>query len=214
MSQVIQEDEIDLRELFLTLKKNIIFIIFFTLITIFISIIFIVVKKPIYSGNFSLEMGKIINLKSITPLDNIHTIKNILQIKYKVSVSIPKHSYFFTVSYQDNDKESIKNNLLLSLELIKNRYKKLSNIYRESGYKVINTQMIEDIKIDTSPIKPKKKLIVIVAFITGLMFSIFLVFFLSFVRGMSKEEDEKTLAVPTTIKPQKTTQKRHQGLFC
>jgi uncharacterized protein involved in exopolysaccharide biosynthesis len=37
------------------------------------------------------------------------------------------------------------------------------------------------------PIQPKKKLIVIVAFITGLMLSVFLAFFLEFLAG-SKEE--------------------------
>jgi len=37
------------------------------------------------------------------------------------------------------------------------------------------------------PVKPKKKLIVIVAFITGLILSIFLVFFIEFVKGLKEE---------------------------
>ena len=41
------------------------------------------------------------------------------------------------------------------------------------------------------PIKPKKKLIVVVAFITGLILSVFLAFFLEFISGMKKEEDEQ-----------------------
>jgi len=37
-------------------------------------------------------------------------------------------------------------------------------------------------------VKPKKALIIIVAFITGLMFSIFLAFFLAFLRGLKEEK--------------------------
>ena len=52
-------------------------------------------------------------------------------------------------------------------------------------------EMSQSIKteINDHPIKPKKKLIVIVAFITGLMLSVFLAFFLEFIGGMKKEED-------------------------
>ena len=53
-----------------------------------------------------------------------------------------------------------------------------------------NTEIIGKIMISDNPIKPKKKLIVIVSFITGLILSIFLVFFLEFIRGF-KEEDTK-----------------------
>ena len=54
-------------------------------------------------------------------------------------------------------------------------------------------EMAQSIKTEISdhPIKPKKKLIVIVAFITGLMLSVFLAFFLEFIGGMKREEDSK-----------------------
>ena len=54
-------------------------------------------------------------------------------------------------------------------------------------------EMAQSIKTEISdhPIKPKKKLIVIVAFITGLMLSVFLAFFLEFIGGMKKEEDSE-----------------------
>jgi LPS O-antigen subunit length determinant protein (WzzB/FepE family) len=50
-----------------------------------------------------------------------------------------------------------------------------------------NTYIVGNIITNDSPIKPKKKLIVIVAFITGLLLSIFAVFFLKFIR----QEDDK-----------------------
>ena len=58
-------------------------------------------------------------------------------------------------------------------------------------YNYKNTQIIGDILTSDHPIKPKKKLIVIVAFITGLMLSVFLAFFLEFIGGMKREEDSK-----------------------
>jgi LPS O-antigen subunit length determinant protein (WzzB/FepE family) len=51
-----------------------------------------------------------------------------------------------------------------------------------------NTQVIGSIITQENPVKPKKKLIVIVAFITGLMLSIFLAFFLEFMQGLKREE--------------------------
>ena len=49
------------------------------------------------------------------------------------------------------------------------------------------THVIGSISISEDPIKPKKKLIVVVAFITGLMLSIFLAFFLEFIQGVKRE---------------------------
>lgn len=51
-----------------------------------------------------------------------------------------------------------------------------------------NTEVVGKIIINDSAIKPKKKLIVIVAFITGLILSIFLVFLIEFIRGFKEEE--------------------------
>jgi uncharacterized protein involved in exopolysaccharide biosynthesis len=39
------------------------------------------------------------------------------------------------------------------------------------------------------PIKPKKRLIVTVAFVTGFILSIFLVFFIEFIKGFKEEEN-------------------------
>ncbi len=62
----------------------------------------------------------------------------------------------------------------------------LSSMLLPHNYK--NTKIVGKIITNDYPVKPKKKLIVIVAFITGLMLSVFLAFFLEFIAGM-KEED-------------------------
>ena len=55
-----------------------------------------------------------------------------------------------------------------------------------------NTEVIGKIMINDYPLKPKKKLIVAVAFVTGLILSIFLVFFIEFIKSTKegKTEDE------------------------
>lgn len=54
-----------------------------------------------------------------------------------------------------------------------------------------NTEIIGNIITQEAPVKPKKKLIVIVAFIAGLMLSIFLAFFLEFLQGIKREEESE-----------------------
>ena len=53
-------------------------------------------------------------------------------------------------------------------------------------YNYKNSKIVGKIITNDYSIKPKKKLIVIVAFITGLILSIFLVFFLAFLRNDEK----------------------------
>lgn len=55
-------------------------------------------------------------------------------------------------------------------------------------YNYKNTAIVGSIMTNDYPVKPKKKLIVAVAFVTGLLLSVFLAFFLEFVSGMKEEE--------------------------
>jgi uncharacterized protein involved in exopolysaccharide biosynthesis len=54
--------------------------------------------------------------------------------------------------------------------------------------KIKQTQIVGKIEVLDKPVKPKKALILVVAFITGLMLSVFLAFFLEFIKGSKKEE--------------------------
>jgi len=53
--------------------------------------------------------------------------------------------------------------------------------------RITQTHIVGEVESLDKPIKPKKALIVIVALITGLMFSIFIVFFREFLRGIKEE---------------------------
>jgi formate dehydrogenase maturation protein FdhE len=87
----------------------------------------------------------------------------IRKLKYKLKVELPNK----------------RTRLLEQIEQLK---------YLNSEQNIQNSKVIGSYIVHDYPIKPKKKLIVIVAFVTGLILSIFLVFFLEFI---GKEEDNK-----------------------
>ena len=80
-------------------------------------------------------------------------------------------------------KENLKTMDIASLE---ERITVLKSMLLPYNYK--NSEIVGKILTDDYPSKPKKKLIVIVAFITGLMLSIFIVFFLEFLSGFREKE--------------------------
>ncbi|MEA3373967.1 MAG: Wzz/FepE/Etk N-terminal domain-containing protein [Campylobacterota bacterium] len=57
-----------------------------------------------------------------------------------------------------------------------------------SPLKIQKAVVIGKVEVMDYPIKPKKKLIVVVAFVTGLMLSVFLAFFLEFISSGKREE--------------------------
>jgi len=60
-----------------------------------------------------------------------------------------------------------------------------------SPLKLTPTHVVGDIDMLDKPIKPKKMLIVMVSFVTGLLFSIFLAFFLHFLQSLRQNKDKK-----------------------
>ena len=67
-----------------------------------------------------------------------------------------------------------------------------ANVYTKelsiSPLRIKPTHIVGKVEALDKPVKPKKALIVIVAFITGLMFAVFLVFFLEFMRNFKEEK--------------------------
>lgn len=61
------------------------------------------------------------------------------------------------------------------------------NKFMMSSQNLRNTEVIGDYILTDYPIKPKKKLIVVVAFVTGFILSIFLAFLINFVTGTKKK---------------------------
>ena len=80
-------------------------------------------------------------------------------------------------------KESISN---LEINKLIERKKILESLSLD--YNIKNSEIVGKIQINDYPIKPKKSLVVVVAFVTGFILSIFIVFFMQFVNSIRKEE--------------------------
>lgn len=187
----ITEDEIDLRELFKTIWNNKKFIFVLTFLVTLCSVIYVSFKNPIpiYQGKTYIEIGQIQsqNFGQIS-LDAAPDIVGILKVVYKVDANILNTSTkIVEIVSTSEDKSIIKQNLENAVESIINKHKEKAKFYEN----VIMTKQISDIEINENPInKPKKALIVVVAFITGFVLSIFIVFFIQFINNLKKEDKQ------------------------
>ena len=203
--QYIQEDEIDLKELFIIIWKRKLFIILLTSFVTLIAIIYVLIKNPIpiYQGKAFLEIGKI---QSQTfgqiLLDNPADLAEILNIEYKVEYSdlsgtlniehkvessvVKLTTSLLEIISKNENKEEIQNNIKDAVAFLINKHSEKAKFYEN----VIMSKQIGNIIIDDNPInKPKKPLIVVVSFVSGFILSIFLVFFIEFVKNFNRKED-------------------------
>lgn len=187
----LQEDEIDLRELFKTIWNKRVFIILFTFIITTGSIIYVYFKNPIpvYQGKVFIEIGKIHseNIGRGGELDISADLAEILKLKFNADVNIPKKTEnILEISFNDKNKKIIKTNLETILSYIFSRHETKAKFYKN----VTMTKQINDIKISEEVInKPKKNLIVTVSFISAFILSIFLVFFIQFIKGLKEDNN-------------------------
>ncbi|OCL92952.1 Wzz/FepE/Etk N-terminal domain-containing protein [Arcobacter porcinus] len=311
---IIQEDEIDLRELFLTLWKNKIFIVVFTAIVTILAGIYAYTKTPIYEAKALIEIGEyrlnntskisvddavILEKKlstifidmeenqkdrisKITSTKSVKGVKDFLEIKSEaISNEEAVKEILRVLNYVQNEHEKIlddikkqkelelknidlkisdiksksvalidkklENNLKLledlqkQLKLVDDNLKKIDSLdpslaalklmekkdisssinnitiqnfelenrkdelltttlYKlDENKKIVellllphnykNTKIVGDIILNDFPVKPKKSLIVAVAFVTGFILSIFLVFFREFIRGFKEQNN-------------------------
>jgi len=185
----LQEDEIDLKELFKTLWSYKIFILVFTSVITFIALIYILLKNPIpiYQGKMYLEIGQIQD-KNFAPMsiEKVTDLAYILNLEFKVDSNIPKNTFnLMEITFDNIDKNIINETLTKIKDFVLEKHKEQTSFYES----VIMTKQIGEIIISNEPInKPKKSFIIIVVFVTAFILSIFLVFFIEFVRSLKKEE--------------------------
>ena len=119
------------------------------------------------------------NLKKIDTLNpSLAALK--LMEKKDITTSIN------TLTVQNFELESKKDELLTtSLYKLEENRKNIESLLLPHNYK--NTQIVGEIMTNDFPAKPKKSLIVAVAFVTGFILSIFLVFVIQFIQGTKKE---------------------------
>lgn len=181
----IREDEIDLRELFLTLWEKKIFITIFTLVTTTLVGIYALMQNPtpIYEGKLYLEIGKIHD-KNFAPvlIENPNNLSRVLNLELGVQSNTSKGtSNIIEVSFLNEDKELIKNKLESARDFTISKHMEETSFYTKA---IMTKQIGGGISIlDEAVNKPKKMLMLSVGFVTGFTLSIFLVFFMQFIRG-------------------------------
>ena len=189
--KIIQEDEIDLRELFLTLWKKKVFIVLLTFIVTVSSILYINFKpyEPLYQGKLLVEIGEVFNKNNDSQLIDYpgNLVKIIEENLSGLISSIPRNTNnLIELSVSSKNKSDIKDTLTSAYDFIVNRHNEKTKLYE----KFTHTKKVGDINIGNEPInKPKKKLIIAVSFVTGFILSIFLVFFMEFIRSFKDKND-------------------------
>lgn len=175
---------IDLFDILVKRKKLIISITLLMTIFSYLYVSFIV--KPTYSGSATIELGQVINKDikkgtiQIINLDSIPVLQGLIQTKFGVSVSAINGSTLLKYNLISTDKNYIKKSLNEAVKYTLDRDKKRVKLYAGGNANIINSSVVTPASVSNEPIKPKKRLVVIVSFITGLLFSIFLAFFLDF----------------------------------
>ena len=117
----------------------------------------------------------------------IAQIQEDLKNYQKKLLSISKQSAALAGIYsiEIGKKQTELNSIINKIYALKNS---VNNIELSmSPLRIHKTVIVGNIEELDKPVKPKKKLIVIVSFITGLMLSIFLAFFLEFIQSERKE---------------------------
>ena len=211
----IQEDEIDLRELWHTIVKSRVKIAMITtgVVSKKKQEYPIVDKISVVKGTSDLIEITVQGLDNSSCVSKIETIIDGVKKTHKSKIdeflSITNEKLKALTSQKEllqqeiqeiKDAIGVKNSkhvTLASLILMKDLNSQLSQTLEKinnikitvSQNSIKNTELIGEIGVSEYPIKPKKKLIVIVAFVTGLILSIFLVFFLEFISGVKGQEE-------------------------
>ena len=200
-----EENTIDLKELWMVLVKRKVMIVVATVLITLIAVVYIVLSKPaktVYTGTAMVEIGKIVNEQfndgkysslSILSIDNVNNLRTIVSTTMGIETFTPTGTALLGLRYTDYDENLIKNKLQETVLYVQNRHKKMAKLYSSKSAKIKETQLVGDIVIVDTTKKMKKKLIVVVGFITGLMLSVFLAFFLEFIQSAKKDEEHLSI---------------------
>jgi capsular polysaccharide biosynthesis protein len=145
--------------------------------------------EPVYQGKLLVEIGEVFNKNNDSQLIDYpgNLVKIIEENLSGLISSIPRNTNnLIELSVSSKNKSDIKDTLTSAYDFIVNRHNEKTKLYE----KFTHTKKVGDINIGNEPInKPKKKLIIAVSFVTGFILSIFLVFFMEFIRSFKNKND-------------------------
>ena len=142
----IEEDEIDLRELFLTLWKKKVFIVLLTFIVTVSSILYVNFKpyEPVYQGKLLVEIGEVFNKNNDSKLIDYpgNLVKIIEENLSGLISSIPRNTNnLIELSVSSKNKSDIKDTLTSAYDFIVNRHNEKTKLYE----KFTHTKKVGDI---------------------------------------------------------------------
>ncbi len=188
------------------LRKKGKLIVSITIIMTLLSFVYVnFFAEPIYQGNTFLEAGEVVNIDSekgtvqVIKLNSPSFANSIMKAKHSnrdkmefdISIVPMNNSKLFKYSVTSNNKELIKKRLKEAIKFTLDRDKKMAKLYSGTNAKITNTKVVIPITILDKPIKPNKKLIVIASFVSALIFSIFIAFFIEFLTEIKNIRDKK-----------------------
>jgi uncharacterized protein involved in exopolysaccharide biosynthesis len=204
-SEMIQEDENDFRELWKTITKRKKMIFSITIIITMLSAYYVWTVKPIYAGNVLIEVGEvIINSEPINskptilqPLENVSDVKEVVlqEInanklkKNSISIDFPAGSNkLIKISGIGTDKKSLLEELQKSVNLVLSRQQHKAEFYKKTNGIISLSNVVGDIIITQDPIKPKKRLIITIGFVSGILLGVLAAFFMEFIQANRRQD--------------------------
>ncbi len=197
----IQDDDIALYELWEILTKRKLMIFANTVFLSCLAAIYALNATPIYTGNALIEVGEVINKgyvinniqKDTTTLKldaNIVDLKEVASRMTNVSINIPNGSNnVIQLSFESGNPAEIKSTLQKAVDFIIARHHEKAKLYSTKNSEIRMTQLIGEIYVGNEPVKPNKKTIITIGFISGFILSIFLAFALEFLQKNRKRRD-------------------------
>ncbi|WP_338587241.1 Wzz/FepE/Etk N-terminal domain-containing protein [Clostridium baratii] len=212
------EENINIKEIFESLKKRYKLIIAITLGFTIISIILsFFVIKPKYEANVKLFIGKQESKKTDYDSNDVMMYQKLLTTYAEVLKTDDIIEESLKKSHIDEDVDAAQKNLKVTpradTQILEVSYtdtnkedaakflNALTSNFMKESKKLIpngNTQVIQKVKIPEKPVSPNKKLNILIAFVLGLMISVGISLLLEFMDNTfkSKDELEKFLDIP------------------
>jgi capsular polysaccharide biosynthesis protein len=203
------EEEIDLREILLVLRKNWRFIALITILAILISgIVSFFILQPLYEASSTILVGRkgedsqtdyqdiLLSQKLVTTYGEIIKTSSVLDqvienqglnlsvegLSKKINVSPVKDTEIIRIKVTDQSAFTASN--------IANEISKVFSLQIQDIMNVDNISILEMASAPNNPIKPNKKLNIAIAAALGMMASIFLVFIKEYFDNTIKTPDD------------------------